>query len=225
MYKNPYAKLKPSSRRPYTEIYLIRHCHPNYRLEKKLGEYNIPLSKTGLKQREYLTKKLLTLKIDKVYASSLVRAQESAALYLGKTEQKLHIDERLDEIDWKDWYRLKYFNMTEKTREKKLKHRQLLDRELDKLQTVARRAIADLFRHNRGKRLAIFSHGNFIRALLTGILNADIIGFLSLEIFQSSVSKIVIDRDGYIKISFINDADHLPSPPTEDLYITLAETD
>jgi broad specificity phosphatase PhoE len=223
MYKNPYAKLKPSTRRPYTEIYLIRHCHPDYSLEKKLGEYNMPLSKTGLKQREHLTKKLLGLKIDKVYSSSLTRSQETAALYLRKTDHRLHIDERLDEIDWKDWYRLKYFNMSEKTRENKLKRHQILDKELDRMQAVARRAIADIFHHNRGQRVAIFSHGNFIRALLTGILNADVIGFLSLEIFQSSISKIVIDRDGYIKISFINNADHLPTPPTEDLYITLAD--
>jgi len=223
MYKNPYAKLKPSSRRPYTEIFFIRHCHPNYRLEKKVGEHDMPLSKTGFKQRKFLTQKLLTLKIDKVYASSLVRAQESAALFLARTGQKLNIDERLDEINWKDWYRLKYFNMTAKARRKRLKRHQLLDGELDKMQTATRRTIADIFRHNRGRRLAIFSHGNFIRALLTGILDADVVGFLSLEIFQSSVSKIVIDRDGYIKISFINDADHLPLPPTEDLYVTLVD--
>lgn len=223
MYKNPYAKLKPSTRRPYTEIYLIRHCHPDYSQEKKLGEYNMPLSKTGLKQRDHLTKKLLTLKIDKVYSSSLARSQETAALYLRKTDHRLHIDERLDEIDWKDWYRLKYFNMSEKTRESKLKRHKILDQELDRLQAVARRAISDIFHHNRGLKIAIFSHGNFIRAFLTGILNADVIGFLSLEIFQSSISKIVLDRDGYIKISFVNNVDHLPSPPTEDLYITLAD--
>jgi hypothetical protein len=76
MYKNPYAKLKPSTRRPYTEIYLIRHCHPDYRQEKKLGEYNMPLSTTGLRQRDHLTKKLLTLKINKVYSSSLARSRK-----------------------------------------------------------------------------------------------------------------------------------------------------
>ncbi len=223
MYKNPYAKLKPASRRPYTEIYLIRHCNPDYSLEKKLGEYNMPLSAQGLKQRAHLTRKLLTLKIDKVYVSSLARAQESAALYVMKAGLKMNIDERLDEIDWKNWYRLKFFNMTEKTRDKQLERYEALDRELDKMQTVSRRAISDLFHHNRGKRIAVFSHGNFIRSLLTGILNADVVGFLSLEIFQSSISKVVIDRDGYIKISAINDADHLPTPPTEDLYITLAD--
>jgi len=223
MYKNPYAKLKPSICRPYTEIYLIRHCHPDYRLEKKVGEYHMPLSKIGLKQRKFLTKRLLAMPIDKVYSSGLERAQETAAAYLARTGKKMNIDERLDEIHWKDWYRLKYFNMTEKAREQRLKRHQFLDKELDKMQTIARRVIADIWRHNRGRRLALFSHGNFIRALLTGILDADVVGFLSLEIFQSSVSKIVVDRDGYVKISFINDADHLPSPPTEDLYITLID--
>ncbi|MGI6374241.1 MAG: hypothetical protein ACOX0C_02805 [Patescibacteria group bacterium] len=53
MYKNPYVKVKPKTRKPYTEIYLIRHCHPDYNLEKKVGEAKMPLSKTGLKQRQH----------------------------------------------------------------------------------------------------------------------------------------------------------------------------
>jgi broad specificity phosphatase PhoE len=220
MYQTPYAKLKPPTRRPYTEIYLIRHCQPDYDLEKVVGEYNMPLSKTGLRQRQHLTKKLLTLPLDKIYASGLRRAQETAEIYIQKTKKNLQIDRRLDEIDWTDWYRIKYFNMSEQTREKKLQHHRRLDRELDKMQTTARRALSDLVRHNSGRTVAIFSHGNFIKALLTGILDADVIGFLSLEIFQSSVSKLVVDRDGYIKISYINDASHLPQPPEEDLFVT-----
>jgi broad specificity phosphatase PhoE len=209
MYKNPYSKLKPPTRRPYTEVYLIRHCHPDYTLEKKLGEYNMPLSKAGLRQRERLTKKLLTLPINKVYASGLTRAQETAEDYIRKAQKRLVIDLRLDEIDWTDWYRIKYFNMSEKTREKKVKNHVRLDRELDKIQTAARRALADLVRHNQGRIVAVFSHGNFIKALLTGILDADVIGFLSLEIFQSSISKLVVDRDGYVKISYINYQSHV----------------
>lgn len=220
MYKNPYAKLRPATRQPYTEVYLIRHCHPDYDQEKTVGEYNMPLSAVGLRQRRFLTKKLLTLPLKRIYASGLRRAQETAVTYLQKSGKTLTVDKRLDEIDWTDWYRIKYFNMSEKTREKKLKHHHRLDRELDGMQTVARRALADLFRRNKGMTIAIFSHGNFIKSLLTGILNADVIGFLSLEIFQSSISKLVIDRDGYIKISFINDVSHLPTPPEEDLFIT-----
>jgi len=223
MYQNPYLKIKPLTHQPYTEIFLIRHCHPDYSLEEKLGEYNMPLSATGEKQRKFLTKKLKTMKIDKLYASGLLRAQETAVIFSRQTNKKIIIDQRLDEISWTDWYGIKYFNMSEKTRAKKFKHHLKLDRELDKMQTVARRALADLFRSNRGKRLAIFSHGNFIKSVLTGVLNADVIGFLSLEIFQSSISKLVIDNDGYIKISYINDVSHLLRPPIEDLFETMVD--
>ncbi len=223
MYKNPYAKLRPRTRQPYTEVYLIRHCHPDYSQEKKVGERDMPLSPVGWRQRKHLTRRLLKVGFDQVYASQLVRAQETAQEYARKTGQEIRLDKRLDEIDWTHWYRIKYFRMSGKTREKRLKHHNALNCQLDKMQTTARRALADIWQRGRGKKIAIFSHGNFIKALLTGILNADVIGFLSLEIFQSSVSKLVIDRDGYVKINYINDASHLPQQPKEDLFITLTD--
>jgi len=223
MYKNPYSKLKPPLRRPYTEIYLIRHCHPDYRREKTLGEYNMPLSLTGQKQRRYLTARLLKMDIDKVYTSGLLRSQETAAAYLEKVGQSLNVELRLDEINWSNWHRIKYFNMTESSRRAKFRAHAELDKKLDRMQTAARRTLAAIWRANRGRRLALFTHGNFIKSLLTGILNSDVLGFLSLEIFQSSITKLVIDRDGYIKINYINDASHLPDPPAEDLFITLID--
>lgn len=223
MYQNPYIKIKPKTNKPYTEVYLIRHCNPDYRLEKKLGEKNMPLSSVGIKQAHYLAKKLVTLDINKIYSSGINRAQQTALFYVKKIKKEIIIDERLNEIDWKNWTRIKYFNMSEKKRAEHVINYRDLDRELDKMQTIARRALADIFKKNKGHRIAIFSHGNFIKALLTGILNADVIGFLSLEIFQSSISKLVIDRDGYIKISFINDVSHLPIVPKEDLFITLRD--
>ncbi len=222
-YQNPYIKIKPKTSRPYTEVYLIRHCHPDYTIEKDVGERNMPLSKNGLEQRKYLTKKLLAMKFDKIYASELIRAQETAFVYAQKQKKELVLDKRLNEIDWTQWFRIKYFNVSEKNREKKLKQHRLLDRQLDKMQTNARRALADIYKKNKGKSIALFSHGNFIKALVTGILNADVIGFLSLEIFQSSITKLVIDRNGFVKINYINDVSHLPSPPDEDLFLSLID--
>ncbi|MFZ4631590.1 MAG: histidine phosphatase family protein [Patescibacteria group bacterium] len=223
MYKNPYIKIKPVTRRPYTEIFLIRHCHPDYAQEKKIGEQNMPLSKTGLEQRKFLTKKLLTMKFDNIYSSEIKRARETAAIYAKKKKKELILDNRLNEIDWTHWVRIKYFHMSEKTREKKLIHHRQLDAQLDKMQVTARRALDDIYKQNMGKRVALFSHGNFIKALVTSIMNADVIGFLSLEIFQSSITKLVIDRNGYVKISHINDVGHLPSPPDEDMFLTLID--
>ncbi len=223
MYQSPYKKIKPKAHGPYTEIYLIRHCHPDYKKEKKLGEKNMPLSTRGLEQRKFLTKKLLSMKINRIYSSEIVRALETAAAYSKAEKKRVFIDARLNEIDWTHWVKVKYFNMSEKTRAKKFKQYRALDKQLDEIQTVARRALADIYRDNKGKSVAVFSHGNFIKALITGILNADIIGFLSLEIFQSSITKLLIDRDGFVRINYINNVDHLPWAINEDLYKTLID--
>ena len=223
MYKNPYVKIKPKTKRPYTEIFLIRHCHPDYSLEKKVGEYNMPLSKIGLKERKYLTKRLLKMNIARAYTSNLQRSKETAADFLKRAKLKGRVSERLDEINWKYWYRMKYFNMSEAERAKRFEKYHLLDKALDRMQASVRETMAAIFKENRGKRGAIFTHGNLIKSLITSVLSADVIGFLSLEIFQSSITKLVIDRDGYVKIAFINDVSHLPSPPDKDIFISLVD--
>lgn len=223
MYQNPYSKLRPATKGPYTEIYLIRHCNPDYSLEKKLGDRLMPLSKFGLKQRRVLTKRLLKMEVDKVYTSSIVRAQETAYEYVQKARKKAFVDAGLDEIDWQHWVRIKYFNMSEEVRRRRFKKYHKLDNELDKMQKDSRRVLTEIYKKNRGKKVLIFSHGNFIKSILTGVMNADILGFLSLEIFQSSISKLIIDSDGYVKIAFVNDAHHLPEPPKKDMFITLVE--
>ncbi|MEI6835871.1 MAG: histidine phosphatase family protein [Candidatus Falkowbacteria bacterium] len=222
-YQNPYVKLRPKTRRPYTVVYLIRHCHPDYTKERKLGDFNMPLSSFGNEQLGFLTERLAKLKINRIYSSELKRAQETAAPIANILKLKIEIDSRLNEIDWWDWYRIPYFNTSEARRPKKLKNYLELDAQLDSMQADARRLLHEIFKNNRGQTIALFTHGNFIKALLTGILNADVIGFLSQEIFQSSLSKIVIDRDGYVRLNFINNVDHLPQPPEEDLFITLAD--
>ncbi len=222
-YQNPYVKLRPKTRRPYTVIYLVRHCHPDYTLEKKIGDFNMPLSSFGNEQLHFLTERLVKLKINRLYASELKRAQETAAPLAKILNIKIETESRLNEIDWWDWSRIPYFNTSETKRPSKVKDYLVLDKQLNVMQAKARRLLHDIFKNNQGKTVALFTHGNFIKSVLTGILNADVIGFLSQEVFQSSLSKIVIDRDGYVRINFINNVDHLPQPPEEDLFITLVD--
>ena len=108
--------------------------------------------------------------------------------------------------------------MSEKTRIKKIKEYQKIDTDLHRLHTKFRRIIADIYKKNKGKNILIFCHGNVIRSIITGILNTDVIGFLSLEVYQSSVTKLVIDKKGFIKINYINNIGHLPKKPKEDLF-------
>ncbi|MDD2680915.1 MAG: histidine phosphatase family protein [Patescibacteria group bacterium] len=223
MKKNPYSRLQPKTRKPYTTIYLIRHANPNYLLEKKLGDSLMPLSLEGKKQARELAKALTKLSIDSVYASCLARAQETASYFANRHHLEIRVDERLDEIDWKAWHRVKYFRTSEERRKQSLVSYRVLDKQLDKMQIHTRRLLSNIFRENLGKNVAIFCHGNIIKTFLTGIMGADVLGFLSLEVYQASISQLVIDSDGYVKIACINDFKHLSKHPKEDLFITLVD--
>ncbi len=216
---NPYTFKKPKISGQYTSIYLIRHCHPAYELQEKLGDLKMPLSHIGLEQRSFLTKKLLTLGIDKIYVSQFMRSKLTAQPLAEATGLRPITDRRLNEINWENWYKVKYFNMSDKTRVKSIKKYREMDKELDKTQILARRLLADIYEKNKNKKVAVFCHGNLIRSILTSILNTDVIGFLSMEIYQSSISKMVIDADGYVKINYINNIGHLPHRPDEDLFM------
>ena len=93
------SKLQKKDREPYTTIYLVRHCNPDYSLEAKLGSENMPLSEVGLKQRKFLTKKLLTLDIDLIYTSAFKRAKETAELFAKQVKKRAVVDPRFNEID------------------------------------------------------------------------------------------------------------------------------
>ncbi|MBT6690996.1 histidine phosphatase family protein [Candidatus Parcubacteria bacterium] len=217
--ETPYAKTLPVINGPYTRIYLIRHCHPDYGVKHVVGDEKMPLSKLGLKQRKLLNKKLKQIQLEKIYASELLRAKETAADFAKKNKKRIHTDKRLNEIDWTEWYKIKYFNMSEKTRIRRVQKYKKIDKELHQLHSKSRKLLADIYKKNKGKRVGVFCHGNLIRAMVTSILHTDVIVFLSMEIYQSSVTKLVIDRDGYIKINYINNICHLPHKPDEDLFM------
>jgi broad specificity phosphatase PhoE len=223
MKKNPYSRIQPKTREPYTTIYLIRHANPDYSLEKKLGDSLMPLSLEGKKQARALSKALAKLNIDSVYSSTLARAQETASHFANRRKLEIKVDEDLDEIDWKAWHRVKYFRTSEERRKQSLSSYKVLDKQLDKMQVHTRRLLANIFEDNRGKNVAVFCHGNIIKTFLTGIMDADVLGFLSLEVYQASISQLVIDRDAYVKIGYINDFKHLSKQPKEDLFITLVD--
>jgi broad specificity phosphatase PhoE len=214
----PYAQTKQPISKPYTFIYLIRHSNPDKLNGAGLSDYEVPLSSEGQTKRRYLTRYLKQLRIQAIYSSELTRAKETALELAKISRKKIIIEPRLNEFNWTDWHKIRYFHTSEKRRVKNFAGYKELDERLDRQQTRVRELIDEIWKKNIGKKVALFSHGNLIRAILTSILNADVIGFLSLEIYQTSITELVIDANGYVKISRINDVSHLPVRPKEDIF-------
>jgi uncharacterized phosphatase len=160
MQQTAYGRSRPEISGPYTQIYLVRHCKPDYAQQHLVGDHNMPLDKIGLKQRKLLNKKLFSLKeIQVVYTSELLRAQQTAENFLKKRKIEPLIDKRFNEVDWTEWYKIKYFNMSEKSRVKRVKAYKEMDKRLNILQARYRRILADVWKNNKGKNVMIFCHG------------------------------------------------------------------
>ena len=97
--QTPYAKTLPQINGPYTRIYLIRHCHPDYQIKHMVGDEKMPLSDLGRKQRKLLNKKLEQIKLEKIYASDFTRAKETAEDFAKKHKKRIYTDERLNEVE------------------------------------------------------------------------------------------------------------------------------
>jgi alpha-ribazole phosphatase/probable phosphoglycerate mutase len=217
MLKNKKAAAKEKSEL-YTEIYLIRHCQPDYSLEKESAG-DMPLSKWGRQQGRYLLRSLKNLPFDKIYASALKRAQESARPLAKLRKKRLFIDESLNEIDWQNWQIPAYRRLTPLGRQNINKNQAAWQAILDKAVLSVRKTLINLALENPGKRLLLFTHGNFIRLALSSLTGADVFGFNATEIYQSSITKIVFSADGRAKLSFVNDFSHLPSDPGENILL------
>lgn len=91
-------------------IYLTRHGQTNLNKKKRMqGRIDEPLNDTGRLQAKEARKKVETVSFDKVYASPLCRAIETASI-IGNVETKDVItDERLIEVSFGRYERKKYY--------------------------------------------------------------------------------------------------------------------
>ena len=157
-----------------TTIYLIR---PSVRFCSKLiDSYNtnqdkliknekIILSVSGEKRADILSKQEELQNIDKVYASNCVRTLLTAKYLLARQNLKVNIDDRLDERRVgipnddlvKDWFERQYLDENYKT----------INGESQKMvRDRMMKVLDEILSNDRGKKVAVFTHGYAITFLL-----------------------------------------------------------
>lgn len=158
-----------------TTVYLIRHS-TKFNVRKDIESYNTMDSKQvkteknmltieGEKRAERLSKELEMKNLDKVYCSNYARAMQTAKYLIHENNLKLNIDERFnerkigypDKEKHPDFFTLQYWDKNFRNPEGE---NQI---EVNKRMTEA---FWDVVNNNRGKRVAIVSHGTSISFLL-----------------------------------------------------------
>ena len=85
-------------------IYLIRHGKTDWNNQGKIqGCTNTLLNQEGKKQAEIISEKIKNLSINKIYASDLDRAKETANIINKKIGTDIILDKRLREVSYGDF--------------------------------------------------------------------------------------------------------------------------
>lgn len=87
---------------PDTILHLIRHGETDYNLQNRIQGRGIdaPLNETGIRQAVRVGAWLKRDGVDAVYASSLVRARQTAAFAMGTDVSEIQADADLDELSY-----------------------------------------------------------------------------------------------------------------------------
>lgn len=202
-----------------TMFILIRHGETIWNRERKLmGITDIPLTAKGKRQSANIAKHLRTYPLDVIYSSPLTRTLQTAhAIYRFHPRIALIINIELRERNFGAAEGLIYEDVN-------IAHPELIYSEtwkyrhfrpnngesLAELELRADKFLSVVFQSFRGKRVAVVSHGTFLRVLICRILSIPLTDFSSHRIENTAL--IIIehspDRGGFIHAA--NYTAHLP---------------
>ncbi len=197
------------------KLILIRHGETDYNLHKRYcGKSNPSLNKSGVEQSIRLAERCKSMKVDKVFSSSLDRAVETAEIvFKGEYVEKL---DNFSEMDFGCFEGLTYKDIMGKYPEI---YRSWIDNPVritipdgesfKKVRLRVKRGLVTLLSQNEDKTIALVSHDGTIRIILSEALNISFKDLLRVK--QNNCALNILDYSDMKAPSIIkmNDIEHL----------------
>lgn len=202
-----------------TYIYLIRHCEAMGNHKRLFqGSTDSDVSEIGFKQLEYLKKRFKSIHLDAVFSSPLIRAQKTAEAVTYGKDLEIITRKNLAElhggvVEGKPF--VEAFNAIPGLADAWNNHPQDFAPQGGEAMRDAYVRIYDeviaLAHMNRGKTIAVATHGGVLRCLTCRILYNDITRLKDVPWHENTaVSLIKVDDNDNIGIEFFNDYSHVP---------------
>ena len=204
-----------------TEIYLVRHTQAEGNLYRMMqGHWDGDITELGEKQLELLAERFRTVPLDAVYSSDLYRARKTAEAILTGHDLPLQTDTRLREINIGPWETCFFGDLRHK--EPEAIKAFMTDQEnwylpgAETYSQVRERvygAVCELAEKNRGRSIAITSHGITIRCFLSRVLQLPLSDIEHLPVCGNTAVTHLLYEDGSWTVLEMNDTSHLSSLP------------
>ncbi|REJ79234.1 MAG: histidine phosphatase family protein [Acidobacteria bacterium] len=215
---------------PVTRLYLIRHGQSDGNAQGRFGGHSpTPLSDLGKQQADVTAKALEKEGIDHVYSSDLLRAVQTAqplakrlGVEVNKTsafrERNVGVLEGLTFQESKQKYPKDYYALINRNINHVItdgeSYRQLLRR--------GTRALNEIFRAHRGKRIAVFSHTGAICYLtlnLIGGIDRRTVETPWLVTSNCGINRFEIRGRRNVRLLAMNDTRHLIEITGNDSFV------
>jgi alpha-ribazole phosphatase len=168
-------------------LILVRHGQTDYSSARRYcGFSDPPLNPDGIRQARRLAAALRDLSIDRVYASDLARAQQTARLVFADAPVEQTAD--LREMNFGLFEGLTYEQIMEKY---PMRYREWVDHPervkpphgegLRDLQKRVRGKIASILARHEGQVVAVVTHGGPVRIVLGDALQLDVTRFWNIQ--------------------------------------------
>lgn len=153
-----------------TEIYLVRHCECTANIDRRLsGRIDYPITEKGKGQLDGLAERFRNIKLDAVYTSPLSRTRATAAAIGRYNGAPVTVDERFIEFDFGQIDGVQMKDQAGEVKRLWLDDPHLFYAEGgDSMVEFGPRvwqALLALADENKGKTVAVATHGNVLRAI------------------------------------------------------------
>ena len=193
------------------EVWLIRHGETEWnRLRRWQGQSDVELNETGIAQAKALGARLGNYAFDAVWSSDLKRAAATAQLALPDVAPRTDVRLRelhFGELEGKRWDELtpEQQEMLNRWRTDPYGFAPTGGEQYHELESRARAWLHELPPEGR---LAVFTHGGTVRALLSSVIGSPGGERWSFALSNGSISRLRLSGDFFI-IKSINDTAHL----------------
>jgi broad specificity phosphatase PhoE len=187
---------------------LVRHATHDLLTKKILAgrQPGVHLNDLGHEQARELGRGLASLPIEAVYCSPLERACETAAPLLRRLKLPLQTADEFNEIDFGDWTGHAFADLDRLPQWQRWNsfRSSTVAPNGESMLEVQGRGLRKMFELERQHRVvAIFSHGDLIRAILAHFLGLHLDFIDRVEIAPASVTLVDVNGNG-ARISLVN---------------------
>lgn len=203
--------------RAHTRIVLVRHGETNWNVEQRIqGQGDSPLTQSGIEQAQAIGKRLAREQFDRLIASDLGRAMQTAREIAALTHHAVSPDARFRERHFGAGEGLTYKEIDERypgafSRVREVDPDFAIPGGESRRQFHARvvRGLEALAHEHRGESLVVVTHGGVLATLYRHVHGIDLAVPHSIPILNASYNALTHDGEAF-RIAAWADIDHLP---------------